>query len=385
MNKYQIDVNRNRTVEVKDQEGRLVEWQNTNENGRNKRVSKTILWQWYFGLNKLKAMLYMTHCAVSTSKWESSWLAWIEKRWQQNEEELDWYATNVVYMCVISYSRYEYVGESSVTLEERIKTHMQCARSGASKQKFYLAVRDLGMERLIWYPVPSWRGRTTKYKRLFEEAKIIWERDPKFNSMGTQGFRDDKGHEGELLMGKRKRFKAVKRLSMLQRCMRKKKNPEEEELKNQNKINEMRLQGKIFRWIARLARRPMKTKAGFGQLKIVKQIREQKLSVQKRLIRMGHKTLDPVNQSIFMHNMHLILNGHTDCIVTSITIISTVMRNKRIQGVIKKKIQSWLNRWERKGVLVMVKTMIVKGASESLISRLGNTHIWGYRMKEEAK
>ncbi len=63
-------------------------WQDTAAPKKPRRVKKEVLCKWYFGLNRMKALIFTMHCENSTGEWEKNLYDWLVDKWTSGEEPL---------------------------------------------------------------------------------------------------------------------------------------------------------------------------------------------------------------------------------------------------------------------------------------------------------
>ena len=244
---------------------------------RRRRMTKTKLWEKYHEVNKLKAWVMMIHLATASSRYETELYEWLKVVWGSVEGGLWWNAEHLVYMGVVAYSRHQYVGETKLGLRTRMQTHVQEATKGHShKQSMYKKLKEIGVHHMVWFPLVTFTGPVSKYTRLFHEAQHVWTRDCDLNKLGTRTWRDRGSlHEGELVAPKRNRFQMVKRLVELHRGKAGVMKGEEKRRKKERLTEEaLKDRGRMFSMMARLARRPLYKSERFGELGVIKQLRE---------------------------------------------------------------------------------------------------------------
>lgn len=350
---------------------------------QKQRLQKKVLWGYYYTVNKLKSFFYYMHCFTGCVKAQQEWCEYLTKAWENNGG-ISWDADHIIHMMVIPFCKWEYIGETSLGLRDRMITHIQQTCRRAGRQQLYAKVREMGIQKGIWLPVKTWSNPIPKVTRLYHEALHIWQRNPKLNTLGTKSFRDKKQLEGELLVPKRRRFKLVLRLRELARRQEGQvKKQWTLEDKKRTDLAEVKSRGEIFALVAQMTRRPIKKTQNYEEFASVRKIRELPDGRLKTLMRSGYNYLDRVNRSIFMKNMSLVMEGQKRCMLSAATIAAPVCGVKETKNELKNVVRKMGHRWGRFGVLVFVKLNLISKPGRSLMSIYGNTTAWGSKKKEE--
>jgi len=146
-------------------------------------------------MNRAKTWILILHLKATAGRRESKLLEYLEKTWAA-AEHLNYDDMHVIYMAIIPYCSFEYVGESILGLEGRLQTHLTQAERKGAKQKMYKKLKGLGPHRAIWVILETYPAGSTKFHRLFREGLHIWNRDAKLNVLGSKTFRGDPGSGG---------------------------------------------------------------------------------------------------------------------------------------------------------------------------------------------
>ena len=86
-----------------------------------KKLSKSKLWEIFFEINKAKLTVYAVQAKISRNKHQRASTESIEHYWAAG---VDWEAMNLIYMIKFPFSKWEYVGETSIGFRKRIMTHI---------------------------------------------------------------------------------------------------------------------------------------------------------------------------------------------------------------------------------------------------------------------
>jgi hypothetical protein len=351
-------------------------------------MTKARLWRTYYEMNRAKTWILILHLKATAGRRESKLLEYLEKTWAA-AEHLNYDDMHVIYMAIIPYCSFEYVGESILGLEGRLQTHLTQAERKGAKQKMYKKLKGLGPHRAIWVILETYPAGSTKFHRLFREGLHIWNRDAKLNVLGSKTFRGDPGSGGmggeEIITPKLKRFKFVKRLRDLhRRGVDGTGLVEHEGRKQQEAVNALRLKGKVMSMIGRLARRPLHKQAGFKELGIAKQVRNLVGRQLITLVKQGHRILDGANQSIFMSNVAKITSDQTSVVITAMQVRSSLNVEPEIEKACREEMQCLSRRWaKKKKITVFVRASIGTRGARTVTSIFGNTTKWGRKGKEE--
>ena len=111
--------------------------------------------------------MYAVQAKISGNRHQREWTEYIEHYWSAG---INWEAKNLVYQIKFPFSRWEYIGETSIGFKKRIMTHIQQTYRRAGRQKLYRKLRGYGIHHGIFFPVVTWEGNTTKFARMREEA-----------------------------------------------------------------------------------------------------------------------------------------------------------------------------------------------------------------------
>jgi len=121
--------------------------------------------------------------------------------------------------------------------------------------------------------------------------------------------------EGELLSGKNRQFRLVKRI--MNKIAKDADDirwgsraspgalPAEDSMRS-----ELRAKGSVMSLVARLGRRPLKALARFDDLNVVRQVRNLDIPRLTQAVKCGNVVLDVVHRSIFQMNLNRILRNH---------------------------------------------------------------------------
>ncbi len=63
-----------------------------------RRLFKTVLWNLYWEVNKIKVWIYFMHLEFSTGQWERELWSYLQVSWAQNDGPLNWFALWLVYI-----------------------------------------------------------------------------------------------------------------------------------------------------------------------------------------------------------------------------------------------------------------------------------------------
>ena len=351
-----------------------------------RRMTKARLWKTYHELNRAKVWIMVLHLRAAPTRREKKLLEYLENAWAR-AEHLGWDDHHVIYMAVIPYCSFEYVGESILGLEQRLQTHLTLAARKGSKQRVYGKMRSLGPHRARWLVLESYPNGSTKFHRLFREGLHIWNRDAKLNVLGGRTWRGDRSAGGageQLIKPKLRRFKLVKRLRELhRRGVEVEDIVEKDRRKQQEALYALTQKGKVMSMIGRLARRPLHKQAGFKELGIAKQVRELEGRQLASMVKQGHRILDGANQSIFMSNVAKITSDQANVVITTVQVKSSLNVETEIEKACSEEVYSLSRRWARKGVAVFVRAMVGTRSARTVTSIYGNTTKWGGKGKEE--
>ena len=101
--------------------------------GSGRRMTRAKLWDLYFQVNKLKVWVFYLHPASSRVKRERRLAEYLAETWE--EGGFSWEDKDIIYMGVVPFSRYEYVGESKLGLHARARTQTNQTQRRTGRQR----------------------------------------------------------------------------------------------------------------------------------------------------------------------------------------------------------------------------------------------------------
>ena len=213
----------------------------------------------------------------------------------------------VIYQCVAPWSRLEYLGETRLTLPERVITHYNAVKNYELSNGVYDYFRKFGFGVGLWLPVKVWapRYKPSKAERLFAEGALVWERQPRFNQVGIRlNQREADRYGSQLVLSRRKKSRKLLRFRRSVRVSEESVAPKR--LPEARQDEEFRKRMVMMRLVVVLARRPLKVSVGFDALRTVQAVRSQPLRKLQILLHLGQRVLQDVPRSIFWANVHWI-------------------------------------------------------------------------------
>lgn len=341
-----------------------------------------MLWETYHTVNDTKAWINKIRCGISYTRWERGWARYARKSMEESPSK-NVRAKSAVYSGTMPFSVEEYVGETKRGIPDRSKGHVRKAENKGRKQMLHKKMAKMGSHKMTWTGVHMWDRPTEKFERLREEGRRIWERDASLNTLGTEKWNDRKGSSGLVMLGRRKRFRVVKRL------VRKGERREEDEVqaeKKDRRDEECRKRAGLMSMLARMARRPWKDTPELKEQKTAKKIKGMSHKELKRVVRMLYDAMDSTSRSIATANLRLCLKERKDVVFSRLVIRSPAMRETSAQKTMRAWAKSWCNWWEtKKEMLVILNMDITESASKSISGILENASRKGYKKEEELK
>ena len=76
----------------------------------------------------------------------------------------------MIYSATKIFSRFEYIGETSMGLMKRVIGHIRRAIGGKTRQKIYRYLGRMGVHKFVWTPVWAWQEAVTRIKRMRKEG-----------------------------------------------------------------------------------------------------------------------------------------------------------------------------------------------------------------------
>lgn len=379
-----------------------------------RRITKTNLWELCLKVNQRKTWVLILHLQQADSRRERKLLEYLQETWAKGRP-LRWDAKQCVYIAAIPYRSYEYVEETRVTLNERIKTHATQTTRKGTKQKMYGKLKKLGVHKAAWMPLETLNDNASKFHRLYREGMQIWTRDAKLNTLGAKTWRGDPGVNGqELITPKAKRFKLAKRLRDLHRRgvvgmvaeettlktsqpdvrpipnvhMRNGSLPRAErdlawERKRQEAAIARSRKAEVMSTIGRLARRPLHKQEGSFDLAITKKVNGLEPRKLIQVVKHGHRILDSTNTPILMANISKMTAGNENVVFVAATVRSAANVEPLVEKASKEEVRALGRRWARRGVSVFDQSRITARAPMTVSSKFGNTRHWGRKDAEE--
>ena len=212
-------------------------------------------------------------------------------------------------------------------------------------------------------------------------------RQSSLNVLGAREFGRHRNTGAELIVGKNRRFRLVKRLmdKFVKQADVTRWGPwgVERRISADTVRHHLLLQGRVFQTVARLARRPLLPGPTFDTLRVVQQVRHMKVDKLKQLIKCGFNVLDMVHQSIFLSNIRKIAQGHRQLVFTEMKFKEALCGVGKFKQHIRRSTQAMLAYWGRRGILVCITMSFTGGRAHSLLSILDNTTGWGDRPSSE--
>ena len=178
--------------------------------------------------------------------------------------------------------------------------------------------------------------------------------------------------EGELVTGRRKRFKLVRRLMEFHRREEGKDELTKAELAAREERRTLAVEdaiyarGKTMQLVARMARRPLEKGRNFGALKVVQEVRTMKGHKLEQVVRCGYSVLDVVGKSIFFGNLKRILKGERDAAFSKVVVKESMGGAPGMKKAVKDSVKAICRRWNRRGMQMFVLMQVVP--------RSGHTH-----------
>jgi hypothetical protein len=361
---------------------------------RDRAMTKSKLWETYYRMNQLKALLMILRARWGGVRWERKWMKFMTDEWVTTgnmAEEDGWNAKSVVYVAVRMFSRAMYVGETGNGLLKRIMSHVRRAGGGKTRQRVYKVMSRLGIHTFTWIPTWAWRRDVTRKTRMRKEGETIWQTGADMNQLGTERTEDRQGGRGFTVMGRRKRFRLVMRLEAKARgsvIM----GDEEIRARNEEKKvrhkEESKRRGKMMAMATRLARRPWKKheQEEAEKTKTGKEVIGMKRDKIKRLLRVIQQRMDTPSRSIAMMNLKKLIKARGDVVFTSVMMNSVMMSDKTFVKDVKKGLKAWCVQWEKVAkVLVVLNVTVAPKATKAMIDILNSIGSWGKKEKEECK
>ena len=159
-------------------------------------------------------MVNAVRCYVSVHRWERKYFRYVFECWQDSQS-FDFFVRCVVYSATIPYCCGEYIGESSVSLFNRIKTHIYATFGrGARPRGFQFRVLRRNVHQMIWTPPFMWDHHVSKRERMKYESTAIWERGARWNRTGERALGHTPAEDPPFVFAGRRKFTLVKRLRM---------------------------------------------------------------------------------------------------------------------------------------------------------------------------
>ena len=124
------------------------------------RTTKGHLWKAYMLLSKLKVGADMERLRISPTKLEQECHEFLVTTWEKESHDVSPDENDCVYSMTTTFSRGEYLGETTITTSKRMKTHvMKTMKKG--KQKVNKFLRKAGVRRGIWTTAKASATKTT--------------------------------------------------------------------------------------------------------------------------------------------------------------------------------------------------------------------------------
>lgn len=334
---------------------------------------------------KLKMTVNYVRNSISERKWERRWSEWIRKMWSETPT-WGWDEPHAVYQITIPFTRKEYIGETTRTPFQRMKAHLSKVWTGT--QEVYKALRRIGPYKSVLTPLIGFGRETTKVERLREEGRVIWDRNASMNQRGKQDGGDVRriGGGGEVLFGKRWRFREVPRL---RRAKTKDDMIEGAEVRNEEKARkgteQAKLEAHLRALVVRLGRRPWKDHKE-KDTKTSKEVLDMKPEQLKHLMRMVMTGADATTRSIARKNLKMILRPKRNVAWVYTRIKSPVFGEHRVKEQVRRELKEWSHLMlKEEGVTVVMEVCFGASASKSMMQLLSNAEEMGRRRKAEQK
>jgi hypothetical protein len=351
--------------------------------GKMRNLTIGQMWDVYFHLNRMKVTTYVEKCKVSKCRWERRWLGFLEDVLSEGEAgnpemSVRQDALNIVYWCVLPWSRREYIGQTKRGLRHRVQQHLAKSdpfRSLQGKeQRLHDGLKKEGAGRALWIPVVSWPdGNVDRITREVRESELIWSRQPSWNKDGLQGEAwAEMKHVESVLMSKRQKHRPLMKFRGGARM-------DETNIANvggDEKSAAERQKRRELLWFAiKLGRRPLKKEENFGELKMIKAIRAAKPSELLRVVRVLYAGVDETTRSIGLANIKEALKdqkGET-LLMMRITIKSPAFGIRGLGKQLKKVIRGWARQYARKGVPLCVTARFTTASAPTILQLLENS------------
>lgn len=141
----------------------------------------------------------------------------------------------------------------------------------------------------------------------------------------------------------------------------------------------------LIPYVARLGRRPLTRDANFGDLAVVRRLREGSNRDLEVAILLMESILSPTVRSIARQNFKLIIDGQGRVVNLRVSIRSAVFCDIPLRSALKKRMRKWTGAWQKVGAIVILKLSLVAAAAPSIQDLLENTNTLGEQGREALK
>lgn len=338
----------------------------------------------HFSLNHTKLAILLLHHKHSPAKHERSWWRWVTDLWQEYSTgvQAGFAERHVLYHFKVPWSRDEYIGETTIGLHARERSHVSAAHQHRIMMDLHVFLGQKGSHRGVWLPLTSWPNmRSTKAQRLAEAGALIWERQPSLNRDGRRVDSTRPGpHRHTVLFAQRRNRRQ-------HLCVRQRQGARTSILSGHRQREAGRLERRrrhaLISLAVRLARRPWKKLENFAQIPAIQQVRALSTRQLLRLYHVGDSFLQGVQKSIFYSNMSLALSTNAKALLLSVTIRSFLLHLRAAGRSFLRSLRSWGSQLRVLGIIVILLVNLRPTTAKSIVQIADNTQAWAVRPAAE--
>ena len=205
--------------------------------------------------------------------------------------------------------------------------------------------------------------------------------------LGAREWQGGRNENGELILGKNRRFRLVARLmdkfARDQDTLRWGPTGHHRPQHPRDIHAGVYARGRIFQLLARMARRPLQRGPTFSFLRVVREVRHMPTRRLEQLMPAGHRFLAPANQSIFFGNLKGMSVGYRHLVFTETSLRAPLRGSQLVRTQCKRSLRSIIAFWRRKRVMIGIRLQFVTSRAPTMLSVLDSTTKWGYRDRSQ--